>query len=58
MSCGHCVAAVRRALEAAPGVAPGKVEVGAADLDYDPARITPAELLRRIGEAGYTAEVI
>lgn len=57
MSCGHCVAAVRRAL-AVPGVKVKSVEVGAAEAEYDPARIQPAEILRRIGEEGYTAEAV
>lgn len=57
MSCGHCVQAVERVLAAAPGVKAGKVEVGRAEMEYDPAKITPGEIARRIGEAGYTAAV-
>ncbi|MGH9486768.1 MAG: heavy-metal-associated domain-containing protein [Terriglobales bacterium] len=57
MSCGHCVAAVERALRSAPGVKVRTVAVGSAELEYEPGRVTPQELLQRIGEEGYTAEV-
>lgn len=58
MSCGHCVKAVERVLAAAPGVKAKRVEVGRAEMDYDPAQITPVEIARRIEEEGYTAEVV
>ncbi|MGH9466494.1 MAG: heavy-metal-associated domain-containing protein [Terriglobales bacterium] len=57
MSCAHCVHAVEGVLAATPGVQPGKVAVGRAELAYEPGEVTPAEIVRRIGEAGYTAEV-
>lgn len=57
MSCGHCVKAVERVLAEAPGVKAGKVEVGRAEMEYDPAQITPGEITRRIGEEGYTAAI-
>ncbi len=58
MSCGHCVKSVERVLAAAPGVKAGKVEVGRAEMEYDPVKISPREIARRIGEEGYTAEIV
>ncbi len=54
MSCGHCVRAVRSALEEAPGVVEvERVEVGTATVAYDPARTAPAELEEAVRDAGY-----
>ncbi|MGH9414910.1 MAG: heavy-metal-associated domain-containing protein [Terriglobales bacterium] len=57
MTCGHCVKAVERVLTETPGVKVGKVQVGAAEMEYEPGVISPAEIARRIGDEGYTAEV-
>ena len=38
MSCTHCVAAVRAALESVPGASVLSVEVGSAKVSLDPAR--------------------
>ena len=35
MSCGHCVAAVSRSLEAIDGVHSAQVEIGAATVEFD-----------------------
>jgi copper chaperone CopZ len=53
MSCGHCVAAVRRALEALPGIEIEQVAVGSAAVRYDPAVTSPAEIARAVEAAGY-----
>ncbi|MFB3132331.1 MAG: cation transporter, partial [Rhodothermales bacterium] len=37
MSCGHCVKAVQGALEAVEGVEVHAVEIGTAQISYDPA---------------------
>jgi copper chaperone CopZ len=55
MSCGHCVAAVERALDGLPGVARRQVRVGAAEVQYDPAQVTPERIRKAIADAGYEA---
>ncbi|MDQ6831290.1 MAG: cation transporter [Gemmatimonadota bacterium] len=55
MSCGHCVAAVTKALKAADGVRVDSVEVGSATLTYDPAATTPSAIAKAIAAAGYVA---
>lgn len=55
MSCGHCVARVEKTLSKLAGVYPGRIQVGSAEILYDPAR-TPFEGIRlALDEAGYTA---
>lgn len=59
MSCGHCVASVRTALDAVPGVTDATVSVGAATFAFaigtgSPEQVT-ADALRAIREAGYAA---
>jgi copper chaperone len=53
MSCGHCVAAVRGALEAVPGVQVGEVRVGGATVSYDPAAANADAILDAVREEGY-----
>jgi copper chaperone len=53
MSCGHCVAGVRRALEAVDGVRAERVEVGSASVAYDPKQTDTARIMRAVEEAGY-----
>lgn len=57
MSCGHCVAAVRRALEAVPGVAVSDVQIGRAVVevtDYP----SPVDAIKSaLEDEGYFAEV-
>ena len=53
MSCGHCVNAVREALDELDGVDVQRVEIGSATVDYDPARSSPAAIQGAIEEAGY-----
>jgi copper chaperone CopZ len=58
MSCGHCVAAVEKALSRLEGVHVSRVGVGSAEIDYDPNR-TPFEQIRQaIDDAGYTASPV
>jgi copper chaperone CopZ len=58
MSCGHCVARVEKALSKLDGVHVNRVDIGSAELDYDPAR-TPFERIREaLDDAGYTAQPI
>lgn len=53
MSCGHCVRAVREALEGVEGATVEHVEIGRATVRLDPERATRAELEAAVDEAGY-----
>ncbi len=55
MSCGHCVARVRKTLESAPGVQVNDVAIGSASLSYDPAVTTPEKIAGAVSAAGYPA---
>jgi copper chaperone CopZ len=55
MSCAHCVARVRQALAAVPGVETSDVTIGSASLTYDAAATTPARLAEAVSAAGYPA---
>ena len=54
MSCGHCVKAVQGTLEALEGVEVHAVEMGAAQISYNPAATDAAGIADAIEEAGYT----
>jgi copper chaperone len=58
MTCGHCVAAVKNALEETPGVRSARVDLqaGKAIVDYDDALADPRELATVVATAGYEAE--
>jgi copper chaperone len=58
MTCGHCVAAVRTALEETPGVRSAQVDLerNEAVVDYDDALASPRELATVVAEAGYEAD--
>lgn len=55
MSCGHCVGAVRRALEEIDGVQVESVRVGEAAVRYDPRTVTTHAIASAIAEEGYQA---
>ena len=55
MSCGHCVASVRKTLERLEGVRVETVAVGNATVDYDPAVASPEQIADAVSDAGYTA---
>ncbi|MEP6688488.1 MAG: cation transporter [Gemmatimonadales bacterium] len=57
MSCGHCLNAVKRALEAVPGVEIGSVRIGRAELRYDERAVEPARITEAVTGAGYRATV-
>lgn len=53
MSCGHCVAAVERALSRTEGVEVKDVHVGEANVVVDDAMVTTEQLERSISNAGF-----
>jgi len=54
MSCGHCAAAVTKALEALPGVSQVQVDLATGRVTFTNANpIPPEELARVIKAAGY-----
>lgn len=53
MSCGHCVGAVRRALDAVPGVEVEEVAIGEARIAFDPATTSTAAITEAIEDEGY-----
>ena len=53
MSCGHCVAAVQKALAAVPGVSVLDVKIGSASIAIDPATNSLAAAQAAIDAAGY-----
>ena len=58
MSCGHCVARVEKALSRLEGVHVGRVGIGSAEIDYDPARTPFTRIRQAIDDAGYTARPV
>ena len=55
MSCGHCVSRVRSALAAVDGVRVLDVRVGAADLEFDPARTSADRITASVNDIGFDA---
>jgi copper chaperone len=56
MSCEHCVAAVKGALERLDGVQVREVKVGSATVEYDPRTVMPERIRWVIEEEGYGIE--
>lgn len=57
MSCGHCVASVRRALGRLEGVEVQDVRVGSARVAYNPARTRADAIAEVVRDEGYEAQV-
>lgn len=57
MTCQHCVRAVKGRLERTPGVLLKSVDVGSAELSYDPAATNVDDIESAISDEGYTAFV-
>jgi copper chaperone CopZ len=55
MSCGHCVARVRAAVEKVPGVDVRSVEIGEVRFLRDPAKADREKIVAAIQSAGYSA---
>lgn len=56
MSCQHCVARVRSAIESLDGVRVESVEIGSASVELEPGGVSREEVLAAIRSAGYSAE--
>jgi copper chaperone len=52
MSCGHCVAEVKRALEQVEGVDVHEVSIGSACISYNPQELDRTGITRAIEESG------
>jgi len=57
MSCGHCVARVQKALSSLQGVAVRKVEVGSAEMSYDPSQVAVERILEAVDRIGFEPRV-
>ena len=55
MTCGHCVKAVNGALAGLPGVTVERVEIGSAEVSYDPARTSEQAIVDAVADEGYEA---
>ena len=53
MTCDHCVRAVTNALAGQAGTTVEEVAIGTVRAAYDPARVTPQQLMDAIEEEGY-----
>ena len=53
MSCQHCVHAVQTTLEAIEGVAVHDVEIGAAEISFDPSAVDRRQIVEAIENRGY-----
>ena len=53
MSCGHCVGAVKRALQELPGVSIGELQIGKARVSYDPTVVDSNRIVDAVEDAGY-----
>lgn len=56
MSCGHCKAAVEKAVKALPGVQQAEVELaaGTTRVVFDPGITTPEAIIQAIADADYS----
>jgi copper chaperone len=57
MHCGSCVRRVAAALARVDGVEVGSVEVGSAEMTFDPGRVNAGEISSAIGRIGLTAHI-
>ena len=53
MGCNHCVKAVEDALAAVEGIEVHAVEIGSAQISYDPDTADPVRIVAAIEDAGY-----
>lgn len=55
MSCSHCLNAVNKAISGHPGLEVDSVQMGRAELRYDPGVTDPARIVAAVEAAGYHA---
>jgi copper chaperone len=55
MHCGGCVRRVTTALEGVKGVELGSVEVGSAQMTFDPNRVSVEEIAAAVDRIGFSA---
>jgi copper chaperone CopZ len=53
MTCGHCVKAVRDALDAVPGVEVETVAIGSATVRFDEQQLDRARITQAVVDEGY-----
>ena len=53
MSCGHCVAAVDKALRKLDGVKVEDVAIGKATVSYDPSKVSEGVIADAVADEGY-----
>jgi copper chaperone len=56
MTCEHCVRAVRNRLAFTPGIEVTDVQIGAADINYDPSKVLMSDIEDAISDEGYTVD--
>jgi Cu+-exporting ATPase len=57
MSCSACVRHVKNAVAKLPSVTRADVEIGKVEVEYDPEKLSVADIAAAIEDAGYTAHV-
>lgn len=55
MSCSHCLNAVNKSLAGLDGVQVRSVGIGRAELEYDPEKLGPEQIMAAVADAGYPA---
>lgn len=53
MSCGHCVSAVTKALEAVDGVTLERVSIGSATVSFDETATSEERITKAVEDEGY-----
>ena len=56
MSCAHCVQTVERTLEGLEGVTLNAVEIGKADMLYDPEQVSKSVIVEAIEARGFSVK--
>lgn len=58
MSCGHCVAALRKELEKVKGLEVQEVTVGSARVRYDESQVSAGRIAGAVHAAGYAVVAV
>jgi copper chaperone len=54
MSCGHCVMSLKKELGKVEGLNVLNVEIGSAKVEYDEAKVSEADIINAVEEAGFS----